>query len=276
MRAVLLAVHHWRDALAGQSVLLLVDNLTTVMYLKKEGGTKSVMLARLTKQISDICMSHDIRLVPCYLPGMANIESDALSRGKTQDEWFLLPSVAQKIFWSFGFPDVDLFASRETAQTQAYFSLDRHDRQSLGIDALNQPWDFGLMYAFPPPSLILSLLQNYRRSKGNLLLVAPFWIDAHWFPELVALLYREPRRLRYRHLLVVNTTTNLPLPSLNRLRLTVWPLSRPSSPHQASRRKLLNSSLLLGGRLRQVNIGQPGDPGRPGAKTIDWTQLKFL
>ena len=50
MRAVLLAVHHWRDALAGKSVQLLVDNLPTVLYLKKEGGTKSVILARLSKR----------------------------------------------------------------------------------------------------------------------------------------------------------------------------------------------------------------------------------
>ena len=182
------------------------------------------MLARLTKEISDICLSHKIELFPSHLPGMANIESDALSRGKAQDEWFLQPVVAQKIFRIYGSPDVDLFASRATAQLTTYFSLDRRDRQSWGVDALAQQWDFDAMYAFPPPSLILSVLQKFRRSKGKLLLVAPFWVDAHWLPEVLSLLYREPRRLRYRHRLVINTTTGLPLPSLNRLRLTVWPL----------------------------------------------------
>ena len=246
MRAVLLAVHHWRDTLAGQSVQLLVDNSTTVLYLKKEGGTKSVILARLTKQVLDICLSHDIRLVPSYLPGLANIESDALSRGKAQDEWLLLPSVAQKIFRIFGSPDIDLFASAETTQTRVYFSLDRQDLGAAGIDVFSQHWDHGMMYAFPPPSLILTVLQKYRRSKGKLLLIAPFWPDAHWLPEVISLLYREPRKLRYRQALVINQTTGLPLPSLNRLRLTVWPLSRPSSPVQAHQRRLLNSLLLLG------------------------------
>ena len=240
------------------------------------GGTRSAILARLTKEISDICFSHKIKLFPSHLPGLANIESDALSRGKAQDEWYLLPAVAQKIFRIYGDADVDLFASKDTAQLSTYFSLDRHDHQALGVDALVHLWDFGVMYAFPPPSMILTVLQKFRRCKGKLLLVAPFWIDAHWLPEVLSLLYREPRRLRYRHGLVVNQTTGLPLPSLNRLRLTVWPLSRPSSPLQASQRRLLNSSLLLGGGLRQSSIGQCGNPGRTGAKAVDWTQLAYL
>ena len=234
------------------------------------------MLARLTKQISDICVKYNILLVACHLPGLANTESDALSRGKTQDEWYLLPSVAQKIFQIYGCPDVDLFASNATAQVGAYFSLDRSDRRALGVDSMAHPWDFKVMYAFPPPAMILSVLQKFRRSSGKLLLIAPFWIDAHWLPEVISLLYREPRKLRYRHMLVINNSTGLPLPSLNRLRLTVWPLSKPSSQRQASQRKLLNSSLLLGGRLRQANIGQSGNPGPTGAGAVDWTQLRFL
>jgi hypothetical protein len=184
--------------------------------------------------------------------------------------------VAQKVFRIYGRPDVDLFASSATAQVNTYFSLDLHDRQSLGVDALAHQWDFGVMYAFPPPSMILSVLQKFRRSNGKLLLIAPFWVDAHWLPEVLSYLYREPRRFRYRHGLVVNKTTGLPLPSLNRLRLTVWPLLRPSSPRQASQRKSLNSSLLLGGGLRQSSIGQCGNPGRTGAKAVDWTQLAYL
>ena len=65
-------------------------------------------MTRLTKEILDVCLAFNIRLVPCHLPGLANIESDALSRGKLQDKWHLLPSVAQKIFRFYGMPDIDL------------------------------------------------------------------------------------------------------------------------------------------------------------------------
>ena len=199
-----------------------------------------------------------------------------LKISKLQDEWQLLLSVAQKIFRIYGTPDIDLFASNVTAQLGLYFTLDSHNSRAHSVDALGHLWDFQTMYAFPPPSLILTVLQKYRRFSGILLLVAPFWPDAHWLPEVRSLFYREPRQLRFRESLMINRTTGYTLPSLNRLRLTVRPLSWPSSPVQESQRKLLNSSLLLGGGLRQSSIGQSGGPGCPGVKTIVWTQLPFL
>jgi hypothetical protein len=57
------------------------------------------------------------------------MESDALSRGKTQEEWHLSPTVAHNVFRIFGIPQIDLFALEQTAQLPVYFSLDRHDRQ---------------------------------------------------------------------------------------------------------------------------------------------------
>jgi hypothetical protein len=277
MRAVLLAVQAWRYSLAGHSVQLLVDNMATVLYLKKEGGTKSAMLARLTREILDICVTHNITLFPSYLPGLANTESDALSRNKVQEEWHLSPSVAQKIFRIFGLPEIDLFASQRTAQLPVYFSLDRHDHQSAGVDALRQAWDFELMYAFPPPAMIQTLIQKFRQSRcRRLLLIAPFWMDAQWLSEVRSLLYEEPRKLKYREWLVVNMTSGLPLPSLNKLWLTVWPLLGPSFPPQEFQTRLPNSSLLLGGGRPRLSTSLLGGAGLHGAQGGDWSQLKYV
>jgi hypothetical protein len=113
----------------------------------------------------------------------------------------------------FGRPQIYLFASERTAQLPQYFSLDRHDRQSVGVDALRQRWDYNLMYAFPPPAMILTIIQKFRQSRDKrLLLIAPFWLDAQWFSEVRSLLYEEPRKLRFRNHLVTNMSTGLPLP----------------------------------------------------------------
>jgi hypothetical protein len=195
-----------------------------------------------------MCTSHKIRLFLSHLHSLANTESDALSRGKTQEEWHLSPSIAQQIFRVFGVLQIDLFASRATSQVPIYFSLDRHDRQARGVDALRQKWDFSLMYAFPPPCMILTVIQKFRQSRGSsLLLIAPFWIDSQWISEVWSLLYEEPRKLQFREWLVVKRTTDLPLPSLNKLRLTVWPLLGIPSLPQGRQRMLPNSSLLGGG-----------------------------
>jgi hypothetical protein len=67
---------------------------------------------------------HKIKLIPIHLPGIANIESDAFSGGKSQEKWHLRSAWAQKIFQIYGQVEVDLFASWGTAQLTLYFLLE--------------------------------------------------------------------------------------------------------------------------------------------------------
>jgi hypothetical protein len=95
---------------------------------------------------------------PCYIPGIANVEADALSRSRVITEWSLLSGIFRRLFLLWGTPNVDLFASAHNAVVHQYFSIHRHDHQALGLDALQHQWDFPWMYAFPPPHLILQTL----------------------------------------------------------------------------------------------------------------------
>ena len=72
MRAILLGIRHWPNVLAGKSVQLLVDNMTTVHYLKKEGGTKSAIMTRLTKQ-EDLTEYGIVFCGKCYKQSMNDI-----------------------------------------------------------------------------------------------------------------------------------------------------------------------------------------------------------
>ena len=119
------------------------------------------------------CSRHRVILVPAYLPRVANLGADALSRGMETREWFLDPVVTKRMFQRLGTPEVDLFASSRSAKVRNYFTLDKRDSRALGVNALQLPWEFIRMYAFLPPQLILLILAKMRPSTASLILVTP-------------------------------------------------------------------------------------------------------
>ena len=136
-------------------------------------------------------------------------------------EWFINLRVSERIFSRLGLPQIDLFASRRSVQVKTYFSLDRRDNHSAGTNVLHQSWTFKHMYAFPPPQIIPLILGRMRECKGTLILVTPFWSRAAWLPELLQMAVRAPFRLPQHPSTVRDPSTGRPLPSLQRLKLTV-------------------------------------------------------
>ena len=193
--AVFRGVQRFLRHLRNKRVTVPLDNFTAAAYLAKEGGTRSETLSALTKEILIFCREYGFALSPAYLPGIANLGADALSRGTEKREWFINPRVSERIFSCLGLPQIDLFASRRSAQVKTYFSLDRRDNHSAGTNALNQSWTFKHMYASPPPQIIPLILGRMRECKGTLILVTPFWSRAVWLPELLQMAVRAPFRL---------------------------------------------------------------------------------
>jgi hypothetical protein len=263
--AVRRGLETWAGTLSNTSVLLQVDNLTVVSYLKKGGGTRSWSLSKEACNILLWCHDRNVRLVPQYLPGIANTLADAQSRDQKEEEWFLLPSVVQRIFRKWGTPEVDLFASHRSAQLPAY--LTRRE------NALVTNWSYSRMYAFPPPMLIPQLLQKFSFHQGKLLLVAPFWPEAPWFGEVVQLLFDTPRRLPLLPQLVCNLTTEQYLPRLHKLRLTLFPLCARNCRSRDVAKKWPHSSWPLSDSPLPRHTNRSGANGLPGVLSMDWTQL---
>ena len=120
---------------------------------------------------------------------------------------------------------IDLFATSLNQRLPVYFSP-MVDPQSAGTDALLQSWASLQAYAFPPFSLIPRVLTK------ELTLVAPFWAQHPWFPDLLELLVEVPfyllrRRDRLKQPHFHNYHQNLPV-----LQLTVYRLL--SDPHVIS------------------------------------------
>ena len=129
---------------------------------------------------------------------------------------------------------VDLFATSANHRCSVYFSPFR-DPQAAGTDAFLQSWDELQAYAFPPWSIIPRVLAKLRASRGTFVtLVAPYWPQRPWFPELLDLAVAPPVLLPGCPDLLFQPLSGLRHPDLLRLQLHAWRLSGDSLVRQVS------------------------------------------
>ncbi|KAF7221522.1 putative LOC107375874-like protein, partial [Nothobranchius furzeri] len=222
--AVFLALRRFLPFLSGHHVLVRTDNTTTVAYINRQGGLRSMRLDTLARRLILWCSRHLLSIRATHVPGVLNRGADLLSRGTPlYGDWSLHPAVVEQIWIRFGTAVVDLFASKENAQCPLFFSLRDRDAP-LGVDALAHDWPRGLLYAFPPVALIPSTLLRVRTQRHTLILVAPFWPAMHWVADIFQLLEGQPWKLPLRRDLVSQAGGSIFHPHPERLALWAWPL----------------------------------------------------
>ena len=190
MRAVLKALESPRLDLSGTVVLFRIDNLSTVYYINKQGGTRSPRLAAECMRVLRYAYVHNITLIASHIKGELNVLADMLSRSTKvlKTEWQLSRATFEWIVSRspWGPPTVDLFANRLNFQLPRYFSPCQ-DPKSLGTDALLCPWPAEVCYAFPPTTILNRVAEKLLLERpARLLLLAPFWPTKSWFPTLAA------------------------------------------------------------------------------------------
>ena len=235
----LLAVQYGLQALGhllvGLSVALFCDNTTTVAYLRRSGGTFSSTLNAMAREILLWAENHRVRLLPQFIMGSSNVTADALSRPNQVigSEWTLHQEVVDHLVHKWP-AVIDLFATSLTARLPVYFSP-ASDSRAAGTDALLQPWDNLQAYAFPPIAIIRRVLVKLRSSKNcELTLIAPFWPQREWFPDLLELLSDVPITLSSRKDLLSQPHFHRFHQNLPMLQLTAWRLSSDSPVRPAS------------------------------------------
>ena len=119
------------------------------------------------------------------MPGHLNEGPDRLSRDSVPPgEWSQHPQTVQSLWRRFGKAKVDLFASKDNAHCPEFFSKNE--------DALAQIWPSGPLYAFPPVSLLPQVIKRIREARHTVLLLAPYWENQAWFPDLIQLADSAP------------------------------------------------------------------------------------
>ena len=135
--------------------------------------------------------------------------------------------------------EVDLFASRLTAQCPAYFSW-RPDPFAQATDALVQDWTHIRGFANPPWALMGRVLSHTQSQQAQVVLLAPIWKTQPWYPVLLEMLVDFPRRIPQHVQVTNNQLVTIP-------QLAVWPISGKSTEVRSFRRRLAPSCSAHGG-----------------------------
>ena len=120
-------------------------------------------------------------------------------------------SVARKVFWRWGTPDIDLMATQRSRKVPRYISWHREDKDAVALDSLSSvvKWNiWSLPYLFPPFSLVGSCLQKIREQEVERIIVILQWkhLGLHLGTAL-GMCIEPPVRLDHRKDLVVDLTT---------------------------------------------------------------------
>ena len=93
-------------------ILLRLDNMTTMAFLNRMGGTHSENLCNLAAHIWKWYLERNIFIHAEHLPGKLNVKADCYSR-HTPDcsDWQLHPLIFQQLQDKLGPFSIDLFAS---------------------------------------------------------------------------------------------------------------------------------------------------------------------
>ena len=185
-----------------------------------------------------------------FIQGSLNTRADLLSRPNLVigSEWTLHHQVVQDLLHQWP-AIIDLFATSLTARLPVFFAP-AWEPKATGVDAFLQPWDNLQAYAFPPIAIIRRVLLKLRASRNcDLTLVAPFWPQREWFPDLLELLSDIPIELPKRQDLLRQPHFHRFHENLQMLRLTAWRLSSDSHDKQASLKQWLANLPSVGEHL---------------------------
>ena len=211
-----------REALSltrpGDRVRLHVDSRTAASYIRKQGGTKSLVLTQESLLLWKESINQKVTiLTPHWLSTTDNVMVDFLSRNMMgQWELTLARSTFLTVLATFQIsPTLDVFASRETAQLPKYMSW-YPDNQAVARDAMINTWDKE-SYLFPPVPLIMKSLQRIREQKITAVMIIPKWPSALWWPMVQELMMGQPLTLPHYTECLEMVDKNMDLPYLHPL-----------------------------------------------------------
>ena len=270
LMAIFLSLKFFLKSHENVHVQITTDNSTTVSYLNRMGGTKSVTLSNLALDIWRWCLRKAVHISAVRVAGLLNVFADPLSHFQLlSTEWMLCKRIFRQIVAVYGCPQIDLFNSSQNHQLKTYCSWIA-DPKALKIDAFTFSWDLNLVYLFPPFPLIHKCLSKIKKDKCRAIPIAPVWKSRPWYPIILGMLMDRPALLPIRKDLLQLPLSNQTHPLLTdrkrSFKLATWPVSGNPSDSIKFLKGCPKLFLHHGGRVQKSIISLPGVNSIAGTK----------
>ena len=203
-RLELLAILYTLRALAPHirdcNLRYVCDNAKAQAYLRNGGG-RDPRCSAITAEIFEWATRARVTILPPdskrFYTGRDLTFADAWSRHRDNTSWTTSAALRETLTRNFGAPAIDLFADRVNHAAPVWYS--RYPQPgSAGTDAMAQTWQPGPLHlAVPPFAMIPRVLEKAANDGATVLLLAPHWTGAPWWPMLD---YQTRRRLLFKNI----------------------------------------------------------------------------
>ena len=199
MLAILLGLQPFAKDKSNKHIRIMCDNTTAVNVINHMGSSHSDPRTSMAKEIWEWCIDCKIWLSAAHIPGKQNLVADFESRrNQRESEWQIVKVSLVCALERLQFkPDIDLFAFCINHQFSKYVSC-RPDPEALAINAFSLNWSNQNNYAFPPFSVIPTVLNRLTSERARGVIVLPDWPNQAWYPTVLRLLYQKPVYLKAR------------------------------------------------------------------------------
>lgn len=250
--AVSHAVKSFCKTMSNCHVQVKCDNQVSQFYISHMGG-KVEKLNSLARHIWLWCNERNIWLTATYVPGSENLADESSRKFNDNVEWMLDEQLFSDLTDLMGKPDIDMFASRLNKQLDRYVAW-MPDPEAEAIDAFAFDWKGIYIYAFPPFSLVSSVVRKTIADKAEVLLVAPVWVTQNWYTAVLELLIDHPVIIKVKQNTLRIQGSNKVHPLVNRLHLMACRISGNRLKAENFQKNLLKSSWRRGDDPLKSNI----------------------
>ena len=202
LMAVRLAVLSYSHLFASGAVLDVRTDSRVTMGVLNAMCSRSPRLMAEVRRLHGTLEAMGVRVRASWLPSVANVAADRLSRDADGTDWRLCPAVFAALDAAWGPLTVDRFASLTNTQLPRYNS--RYlDPGCEAVDAWTQDWAGEGNFANPPFSQAALLLRKTVADAAAVVAVLPVWRAQPWWAEARgradAVCFLPPAAVHYTH-----------------------------------------------------------------------------